>query len=70
MKTAAKVFIIISMICNFWLIYPLVLGLFALKHLDEDESTKDLLVWSILTLIFISPISGILMLCMKDEDLA
>ena len=38
MKTVAKVFIIIGMVCSFYLIFPIVLGIFALKKLDTATS--------------------------------
>ena len=63
MKTAAKVFIILSMVLMFWAIFPLVIGIFALKTLDNPEAKDgDVLVWGIVTLIFCSFLGGIFML--------
>ena len=62
MYTAARVFIIISMVFGAFLIYPLVLGFTA-------KDPKDLTVLAILVLIFSSLIAGILMLLLKKEDL-
>lgn len=71
MKTAAKVFIIISMVCTFWTIVSIVFGVIALKKLKEAKKKEDIPMWvSICTLLLCSPIGGILMLCLKDEHLA
>ncbi|MBQ8868158.1 MAG: hypothetical protein IJ027_00370 [Oscillospiraceae bacterium] len=70
MKTAAKVFIILNMICGFWAILPLVFGIIALKKLKTATKKDELTTTAVLTLLFCSLIGGILMLCLKDEDLA
>ncbi len=70
MKTAAKVFIIIGMVFQFWLIVPLIVGIIALNKLNKATSKADLVGIGIVTLIFCNLIGGILMLCLKDEDLA
>ncbi len=70
MKLAAKIFIIIGMVCGFYTILPLIFGFIALKKLNTATKKDDLTVWAILTLLFCNIIGGILMLCMKDEDLA
>ena len=69
MYTAARVFIIISMVFGAFLIYPLVLGFMALDKLKTAKDPKDLTVLAILVLIFSSLIAGILMLLLKREDL-
>ncbi len=70
MKTAAKVFIILGMIFGFWTILPLIFGIIALKKLKTATTKQELTTTAILTLLFCSLIGGILMLCIKDEDLA
>ena len=70
MKTAAKVFIILGMICGFYTILPLIFGFIALKKLKNATKKDELTVTAILTLIFCSLIGGVLMLCLKDQDLA
>lgn len=70
MKTAAKVFIIIGMVVGFWSILPLIFGGLALKKLKTATTKSELTVNAILVLLFCNVIGGILMLCMKDEDLA
>lgn len=69
MKTAIKILIWIGMISQCFLIYPIVVGILALKKLDEIASGKELQTMGILTTIFCSLIGGILMICIKDEDL-
>lgn len=69
MKTAAKAFIIIGMVFSAVMIYPIVLGIFALRALDNAKSHSDLTSWGVVTLIFVSLLGGIFMLCVKDEEL-
>jgi hypothetical protein len=68
MKTAAKVFIILGMISGFAAIIPLIVGSIALTKLDEAEDSADIIGIGILTFLFCSPIGGILMLCLSDDD--
>lgn len=70
MKTAAKVFIIISMVFGAIVIFPIVVGAIALGTLETAKNKDELTTIAILTLIFCSPIAGILMLCMSDDDLS
>ena len=69
MKTAAKVFNILSMIFGFYLIYPLVLGIIANKKLNECKDIKSIHNWGIVVLLFVNLIAGIIMLVMKEDDL-
>lgn len=69
MKTAAKVFIILSMIVGFWMILPLIFGGITLSKLNKATKASDLTVWGILDIFFCGLIGGILVLCLKDEDL-
>lgn len=70
MKTAAKVFIILGMISGCLYIFPLVVGIIALKKLKSATEKSQLVSMGVVTLIFCSLIGGILMLCLSDEDLA
>lgn len=70
MKTAAKVFLIISMVCGFWMIIPLIVGAIALKKLNTATKKDELVGIGVCALLFCGLVSGILMLCIKDEDLA
>ena len=63
MKTAAKVFIIIGMIVGCWTILPLIFGFIALNKMKKNEMKTG---WKIVTLIFVSLIGGILLLCDND----
>lgn len=70
MKTAAKVFLIISLIMRLIFIVPLIINIIALKKLEKETNPKNLVGIGVCTLIFSSLIAGILMLCMKPSDLA
>ncbi len=67
MKTAAKVFIILSMIAGFWTILPLIFGGIALSKMKKNELTTG---WKVCVLLFVNLIAGILLLCMPDEEVA
>lgn len=69
MKQVAKIFIIIGMIVGFFAIIPLIVGIPALKRLDESKSKAELGSYPVLVLLFVNIIAGIIMLVMKDEDL-
>lgn len=69
MKTASKVFVVIGMIIGCILIFPVVVGYFALSKLDEANKSSELKSIGVLTLLFCSQIGGIIMLCIKDKDL-
>lgn len=68
MKTAAKIFIILSMIFGFWLIVPLIVGILALSKMESAKKKEDLTVFGILTLIFCSLLGGIFMLCIPETE--
>lgn len=69
MKTAAKIFTIIGIICEFWLIYPLVIGILAINKMDSATSKDELTVLGICNLLFCSTLGGLFMLMIKDEEL-
>lgn len=70
MKTAAKVFIILGMVLQFWMIFPLVLGIFALKKLKNATQKSELTGWAIVTLLCVNTIGGILMLLIPESEFA
>ena len=71
MKTAAKVFIILGMICGFYMIFPIILGALALKKLKTATCKADFSTgWAVVVLLLVNIIAGILLLCMKDEHFA
>lgn len=70
MKTAAKVFIILAMIGGCIAILPLIFGGITLSKLNKATSASELKVWGILDIFFCGLIGGILVLCIRDEDLA
>jgi len=68
MKTAARVFIILGMVCGFWMIVPLIVGAIALGKLSSAKSKDELLGVSICTLLFCSVLGGVFMLCLSDSE--
>lgn len=70
MKKTAKVFVWIGMIIQFFLVYPIVVGVLALKKIEEAKSKDDLQTLGILTLLFCSLLGGIFMLSISDEELS
>lgn len=66
MKTAAQVFIIIGMVCGFWVILPLIFGGIALSQMSKGQRPSTGI--SVCVLLFCNMIGGILLLCAKDED--
>ena len=69
MKTASKVFIWIGMIAQFYLIYPIIVGILALRKIDEAVDRNELQTFGLITLFFCSLLGGVFMLCIKDEEL-
>lgn len=71
MKTVAKVFIILGMIFQCYMIFPVILGAIALSKMKKATCKADFGTgWAIVTLIFVNIIAGIILLVMKDEDYA
>lgn len=69
MKKASKVFIWLGMIFQFFLIYPIVIGILALKKIDTARTKNDLQNLGIITTLFCSLLGGVFMLCIEDSDL-
>ncbi len=65
MKTAAKVFIIIGMICGFWMILPIIFGAIALKKMKAGKPSVG---FSVCVLIFCSTLGGIFLLCSRASE--
>ena len=70
MKTAAKVYIYTGMIFGFFLIYPIVLGVKALKLLDSAQKKEELRNIGLLILLLGNPVAGIILLLIDDSDLS
>ena len=66
MKTAAKVFIWIGMILFGGMIFPIVVGVFALKKLDEAPK-EEVTQFGVITLFFCSFVGGLLMILLANE---
>ncbi len=70
MKKAAKIFLILGMVFRFYLIFPIVLGVIAIKKLEDEESTdEDIRLWGILSMFLVSTLGGVFMLLIKPEEL-
>ena len=69
MKKTAKIFIIIGMIFNCWLIFPVIVGVFALNKIDEAKTKEELKTFGIVTLLFCNLIGGICMLKISEREL-
>ena len=69
MRKAARVFLILGMIFQCYLIFPIVLGIFANRRLSTAKTSEELKGWGILSIFFISVLGGVFMLCVKDEEL-
>lgn len=67
MKTLAKVFIIIGMVCTFYLIVPLIVGFIVLKKM---KTAKPSTAMCVVTLLFCNMLGGIFLLLSKDEEYA
>ncbi|MCQ2742686.1 MAG: hypothetical protein MJ239_05245 [Bacilli bacterium] len=70
MKGAAKVFIVLGMIFQFYLIYPLIIGGIALNKLSNAKRKSELIGIGIVSLIFVSTLGGIFILCVRPSDFA
>lgn len=67
LRLIAKIFIIVGAVLQFYLIYPIILGIFAYRYIDEPNKDGEnvstvKLVWAIITTILVSFVSGVLML--------
>ena len=60
---------IITIICGFVCLVPLIVGIIAYRRLDNSTYHRQLVGIGIVTLLFCSLVAGILMLVMHDEDL-
>lgn len=65
MKTAAKVFIIIGIIFQFWMVLPLIFGLVALGKMKKGKPSVGL---SVCVLIFVNVLGGIFLLCSRESE--
>ncbi len=65
MKKAAKILMIISAICCFWCVFPLVIGIKNVKRINNNIplTTKN----KVIVLLFCNTLAGILLLCDKSD---
>jgi len=69
MKTTIKVFIWIGMIFQFFLIFPIIVGVMALKKLDQAKTKEELTGMAIAVLLLVNVIAGILMLVISNQEM-
>lgn len=69
MKNVVKVFIHIYMYALGILIFPFIFGNILLKKIDEAVLKEELRLLTVLSFFFLTPVVGILMVCLKDEHL-
>ena len=67
-RKTAKFFIILGMMFGSIGIFPVILGIFALRNLNRAEEKCDTIAWGIVTTIFVSLIGGIFMLCIPEKE--
>lgn len=69
-----KILLIISAILGAIAIVPIIINIFAIKHINEAKKAEDIsMLWKILVLLLGGPlglIAGILMFLVKDEHFA
>jgi uncharacterized membrane protein YvbJ len=66
--TLAKVFLILSIIVEFWMIIPLITGIIGLNKLNSANNKDDLVGIGIVCLIFNGLLAGLFMLLIPDEE--
>ena len=69
MKKAAKVFIILGMIFQFYFIFPIIVGANAIKRLNNAKTVDELRGYGIASIICVSVLGGIFMLCVRQNEL-
>ena len=69
MKNVVKVFIHIHMYALGILILPFIFGNILLKKIDEAVLKEELRLLTVLSFFFLTPVVGILMVCLKEEHL-
>lgn len=68
MKKAARIFLIIGMVLTFYLVFPVVFGIIAIRKLDYGATKEELTLWGVLSVFFVSTLGGMLMLLMDPKE--
>ena len=68
MKKRAKIFLIIGMCLTFYFIFPVVLGILAIKKIDNAKTSDELTTWGIVCIFFVSILGGIFILLIKENE--
>ena len=69
MKKASKVFLVLGMIFQFYLIFPIIVGANAIKRINNARTVDELRGYGIASIICVSVLGGIFMLCIRQEEL-
>ena len=69
MKKAAKVFLVIGMILQFYFILPIIFGAITISKINHASSKQEFKGWGVVSIIFVSVLGGIFTLCIKDSEL-
>jgi len=69
MKKTAIIFLTIGIWVGLFFIFPFILGRKARKMLINARSISEFHSWPWIVLFLVSPVAGILMFFIKDEDL-
>lgn len=64
-----QVMLILAIIMSVYSVIALVIGILAIQKLHYAATKKELIVFGVLSILFVSAIGGILMLCIPNEEL-
>lgn len=64
-----QVILIMAIMMSVISVIALVIGIFAIQKIHYAASKKELIVFGVLSILFVSVIGGILMLCIPNEEL-
>ncbi len=65
MKKAAKVFIVLGMLFQFWMVLPLIVGAIALGKMKKAKPSVGM---GICLILFVNPLAGIFTLCSRESE--
>ena len=68
MKTAAKVFLIIGMVLQFYFVLPIIFGAITISKINNARYKSELTGWGVVSIIFVSVLGGIFTLCIPGYE--
>lgn len=68
MRSLAKFFTIMGIICECWLVLPLIVGILSIKSIDNAKTKDDLVALAICNMLFCSFLGGLFMLLIPESD--